>query len=90
MDKNDKFFSGLRIDEIWPVLTDVAPRGIGIDWSSDSEVGQCQLMWLNDGKLHADITCLRYRYNTPVDSDTGKRFIETILSLLASEIVLDG
>jgi hypothetical protein len=90
MDKNDRFFSGLQIDEIWPVRTDVALRGISINWSSDSpvkyfhesNVGQWQLMWGNDGKLHTDMTY-------PLDSATAKRFTETILSLLASEVVID-
>lgn len=74
--------SGLQIDEIWPVSTKVAPNGgIGINWSGDIGFGEYVLTWDNDGKLHADTEWL--------DSAEDKRFTESILRLLVSEIVIN-
>jgi len=80
--KSDEF-SGLQIDEMWPVSTSVYPNGgIGVYWSGNIGFGEFILAWGEDGKLHVDTEYL--------DNEQDRRFTQTILSLIAEQVVIDG
>lgn len=75
--------SGLKINEVWPVSTEVCKNGgIGVYWGGNIGFGEFVLAWGEDGKLHAETEHL--------DSDSDKRFTEAILSLLVERIIIDG
>ena len=78
------FKSVLKIDEAWPVRTDIHPNGgIGVYWSADGiGFGEYVLAWEDDGKLHADTECM--------DKEEHKEFTEAIMAALVKEIIIDG
>ena len=78
------FKSVLKIDEVWPVRTDIHPNGgIGVYWSADGiGFGEYVLAWEDDGKLHADTECM--------DKEGHKEFTEAIMAALVKEIIIDG
>ncbi len=76
------FEGRIEIDEIWPVSTEVNPKGgIGVYWSGDVGFGEYVLFWGEDGKLHADTEFM--------DRGEDKAFTAEILRLLVEQIIID-
>jgi len=71
------------IDDLWPVSTKVNRLGgIGVDWSGPTGFGRFELYWEDDGTLHADTECM--------SSDENRKFIKTMMNLIAEKVIIDG